>query len=247
MRHRKSILFLCVGLTVLMSPSLFAQIELQYQNRGDRYEGVKLKPVSGYDIELISVLADYREPISEMPDQLKLKFYLRDAAAVQLIVRELDFRAYYWLDRVRPETAWAAGFENQFVWSTEVVLRPLGLNMYDLGVLARVGYDAPRLVERVAPAILYHSSPPEMIQGYLFTLKTSGDARLSCSIYPAEGEEPITTQVFRRKRGGRPFTFHWVAASAAPGRYRLVVSGFNLRDNQRFDQTVEFDHEPQVQ
>ena len=50
------------GCVLSWPPQLHAQLDLQYQQRGDRYEGVKPKPVSGYDIELISVLADYQEP-----------------------------------------------------------------------------------------------------------------------------------------------------------------------------------------
>ena len=53
-----------------------AQINLQYQDRGNRKEGIKPKPVSGFDIELISVLADFKEEVEKIPDQFKLKFYL---------------------------------------------------------------------------------------------------------------------------------------------------------------------------
>ena len=42
-----------------------ADVTLQYQNRGDRYEGIKPKPVAGYDIELPvrgidAVVSEYR-------------------------------------------------------------------------------------------------------------------------------------------------------------------------------------------
>ena len=93
---------LCICLVFFGAPPLlWAQVDLQYQQRGDRYEGVKPKPVSGYDIELISVLADYQEPHEGegFPKRVTLRFYLAGDDAVHLTVRELDYRAYYWLDR----------------------------------------------------------------------------------------------------------------------------------------------------
>jgi len=44
------------------SPLLWAQLALQYQQQGDRCEGIKTKPVSGYDSDLISALVDYQKP-----------------------------------------------------------------------------------------------------------------------------------------------------------------------------------------
>ncbi|HWV46853.1 MAG TPA: hypothetical protein VN039_12685 [Nitrospira sp.] len=66
-------------LGALIAPLLlWADANLDYQNRGDRFEGVKPKPVSGYDIEVISVLADYREPAERLPDQLRVGFYFAE-------------------------------------------------------------------------------------------------------------------------------------------------------------------------
>jgi hypothetical protein len=47
---------------------------------------VKPKPVAGYDIELISVLVDYREEAKRMPNQLKIRFYLERHSEVYLTV-----------------------------------------------------------------------------------------------------------------------------------------------------------------
>ncbi len=50
-----------VGLMLLCAALVGSQVDLQYRSRGDRHEGVPPKPISGYDIELISALVDYRE------------------------------------------------------------------------------------------------------------------------------------------------------------------------------------------
>jgi len=71
-------------LLLLAALPLLAQYDpaLQYQNRGNRYEGLKPKPVSGYDIELLSALVDWREPSPAWPQTLHLKFYLPAAEPV---------------------------------------------------------------------------------------------------------------------------------------------------------------------
>lgn len=238
-------------LGVLIAPlPLWADANLDYQNRGDRFEGVKPKPVSGYDIEVISVLADYQEPAVQLPDQLRVGFYLQSQKPVHLIVREQDYRLYYWLDRVKPAKEWQAMSLNKYTWPTAAVLRQLDhkLNPYELGVLIRLGRETPAENEDVAPAILYHAQPPDKIEGYLFTLKVNGDARLSCKVVRGvvRGKESteLMTQTFRRIPGGRPFTVRWEAGNAKEGQYALVCHGYFLDTNQPLRQTVRFFHRP---
>jgi len=225
---------------------LWAESNLDYQNRGDRFEGVRPKPVSGYDIEVISVLADYHEPADRLPEQLRVGFYLPDQTPVHLTVREQDYRLYYWLDRVKPAREWQAKSINEFTWPTGAVLRQLDqtLNLYELGVLIRLGKDTPAENEGIAPAILYHAQPPEKISGYLFTMKTNGDARLSCKVFRGKEPAELMTQAFRRIPGGRPFTVRWDAGGAQEGQYSLVCNGYFLDTNQLLRQTVRFFHRP---
>jgi hypothetical protein len=236
-------------LVVFLVPlPLWADANLDYQNRGDRFEGVKPKPVSGYDIEVISVLADYQEPSTQLPDQLRVGFYLQRETPVYLTVREQDYRLYYWLDRVTPAKGWQAKSVNEYIWPTKPVLRELDqkLNPYELGVLIRLGRDTPTENEEIAPAILYHAQPPAKISGYLFTMKTNGDARLSCRILRGKESTEFMTQAFRRLPGGRPFTVRWDAAGAQEGQYSLVCKGYFLDTNEELNQTVSFFHRPTV-
>ena len=234
-------------LGVLMTPlPTWADANLDYQNRGDRFEGVKPKPVAGYDIEVISVLADYQEPATQLPEQLRVGFYLQSQTLAHLTVREQDYRLYYWLDKVKPTKGWQAKSMNEYSWPTSAVLRQLDqkLNPYELGVLIRLGRDTPAENEAIAPGILYHARPPEKINGYLFTMKTNGDARLSCKVLKEKESAELMTQTFRRLPGGRPFTVRWDAAGAQEGQYTLVCSGYFLDTNQPLRQTVGFFHKP---
>lgn len=246
------VLLLCVG----GIPSLLlAQLELFYQLRsqeqsGSWKEGIRPKPVSGLNIELISVLADYQEPVpsEQFPGSVKLQFYLEDQHAVHLTVRELDYRTYYWLDKVTPAREWEKGFHNIFSWPTDPVLQQLRheLDLYDLGAVIRLDADSPSSKERVAPAVLYHKSLPSKIRGYKFTLTPGEDSRLMATIIQEATGKEMETQVFRRKRAGRPFTIHWEAKDAEPGRYRLDITGFSLSTNQPLTKEIHFYHQPDV-
>ena len=226
----------------LMLLCLFVEYTLagvEYQNRGNRYEGVNPKPVAGYNIELISVLADYREEVEQKtPVQFRLKFYLHETPKVYLTVRELDYKHYYWMDKLTPRGGrWKPGAYNNFEWSTQdVILQLDGLKMYDLGAVARLERPEPARIERVAPVIFYHSELPATIERYRFTLKTYGDARLICSIYKEGEAEAVFTRNFPRQRGGRPFTVPWDGTKrngtkAAEGAYKLVIGGYFLGTN----------------
>src|SRR5262249_10256972 len=185
---RSLIVTLAVVMSCVWTPVIVGETALEYQNRGNRYEGVKPKPVSGYDIELISAIVDYKEEVVQLPERLKVQFYLKQPSKVYLTVRELDYTYYYWMARVQRAQPCRLGFDNAFDWPTREVIQSLGhITMYDLGVVARLDKLEPSKSELVAPVIFYHSHIPTVIQGYLFTFKTSGDARLTCVVYK-EGE-----------------------------------------------------------
>jgi hypothetical protein len=204
-----------------------AATKLEYQKRGNYYEGVKPKPVSGYDIELISARVDYTEKVHQMPEWLKLKFYLDWPSEVYLTVRELDYTHYYWLDKVQPSETWGPGFDNVFDWPSSAVLQELrGIEMYDLGVIARLDRPEPSKLERVAPVVFYASQLPTTIKGYLFTFKASSDGRLSYAIYREGAADPVFSQSIPKQLGGRPFTIRWDSSQAAEGTYSLVVKGY---------------------
>lgn len=232
---------------------LLAQSDLQYQQRSQEHlgswkEGIKPKPVSGLNVELISVLADYQDPVPSdlFPESATLQFYLEDDHDVYLTVRELDYHTYYWLDKVQPPQPWTQGFQNTFRWPTDQVLGQLTpkLALYDLGALIRLDSDSTSSIERVAPGVLYHKTPPSNIEGYVFTLKTGEDARLTATLIQESTGKEVEKQTFRRKRAGRPFTIHWEAKEAEPGAYRLEINGFSLSNNQSISKVIHFYHQP---
>ena len=232
----------------ILAPAAQAQTDVDYRDRGDRYEGVRPSPVSGYDIELLSALVDSQEPSTALPARVKVRFFLDAERPVYLTVRELEVRHFYWLDRAKPSRPWGRGFGNEFAWETHVVLKKLSppLALSELGAVARLDRPEPSADERVAPLILHHSGTPKTGGGYVFAFKTSTDARLVYRIYRDGNDTPVFTGPPLRSRGGRAFIVQWSASKAEGGPYRVVVEGYALDTNQPLHQTVRFTHHPQV-
>ena len=233
-----------LSLVALATTPLAAQYdpELQYQNRGDRHEGLRPKPVSGYDVALLSARVDYRSESKGWPDEMRLRFYLPRPEEVFITVRQLRPRStYYWLDKVEPRQPWRPAALNEYGWSTATVLRRLAsVTADDLGTVVRLEKEEPGKRERVAPAVVYGSNPPAEVPGYRFTLKTNGTAQVTCKIYRDQ------TEVFalpkKRRRAGSPFTVAWDSAGQPDGWYRLVLSGYFETDNSPLDKEVAFYH-----
>src|SRR5689334_4248789 len=110
--NRVQLILVCI---VLLSSqySAMAQGDLRYQDRGNRFEGIKQPQVSGYDIDLLSAIANYKESSTTIPEKLKLRFFLNQSAQPYIVVRELAVSYYYWMDRVHGPT-WQIGFANYF-------------------------------------------------------------------------------------------------------------------------------------
>jgi hypothetical protein len=231
------------AILLLIALPLLAQYDpaLQYQNRGNRYEGLKPKPVSGYDVELLSALVDWREPSPTWPQDLRLRFYLPAAEPVFVTVRQPRPKtAYYWLDKVVPLAPWRPRAFNEFTWPTEPVLRNLtSVTLDDLGVVVRLRREDPGRTETIAPAALFHMLPPPAANGYRFTFKINGAAHVTCKIF--RGDTEVYQRPQNRERAGSPFTVSWNAQDQPTGEYRLVLSGY-FDNNYELAKEVGFYH-----
>ncbi len=228
---------------LLYALPLLAQYDsaLQYQNRGNRHEGLRPKPVSGYDIELLSALVDGRAPGPGWPKDLRLKFYLPAEDKVFVTVRQPRPRTdYYWLDKVVPQEPWRPRAFNEFSWPTGLVLRKLSsLSAGDLGVVVRLRQEDPSRKETVAPAALFDAQPPPTVAGYRFTFKTNGTAFVTGRIF--RGDKEVFRRPPNREQGNVPFTLVWDARGQPDGEYRVDLSGY-FDDNARLAKEVSFHH-----
>jgi len=218
---------------------------LDYQNRGNRWEGIAPHPVAGSDIELLSALVHHRETWQPLPPKCKMKFYLHNATSVALKVQELRPGHFYKMDRVIPKPSWQQGF-NEFQWPTSAVIKSLHLNIAKLGAVARLQSATNRKAEHVAPVLLYHTSAPTNINGYRFAFKVGGSAKLSYAIYQSKSQEPLLERGLGKQFVGTPFVIFWDSNKAPAGAYKLVVKGYFLNDNRGIRQAVHFYHQPLI-
>lgn len=227
---------------LLAALPLLAQYDpaLQYQDRGNRHEGLRPKPVSGYDVELLSALVDYREPSAGWPKALRLKFYLPAEDPVFITVRQPRPKTtYYWLDKVVPPP-WRPRAFNEYSWPTEPVLRALtSMTADDLGVVVRLRQQDPGREETVAPVALFHERPPAAASGYRFTFKTNGRAYVTGKIY--RGDQEVYQRPQNQENANSPFTLSWDSRGQRDGEYRLELSGY-FDDNTPLAKEVRFEH-----
>lgn len=227
----------------------WAQTDLEYQDRGNWYEGRKAKPVSNLNVELLSARVQHGEDLSRLGEQLGLRFFLKEAADVHIFVREVEYRHYYWLDRIRPAMPWKPGYDNVFEWPARKVMGHLrDFSPANLGVVVRLGKATPSVVEKVSPAVLYQNAMPSRVAGYLFTFRLNDDARVTATFYGEGSDEVLHRLVLPRQAGGRAFTVRWdLPQEGVPeGSYKLVLGGYFLDTNKPVAQTVSFHHQPDI-
>ena len=137
---------------------------------------------------------------------------------------------FYWLDKIKPTKQWQPNSINEFTWPTGAVLRQLDqrLNIYELGALIRLKKETPGSVEEVAPAILYHTKPPEKIGGYLFTMKTNGDARISCKILRGWNGGSANEPIVQENTGWPAIHRAKGCGGAQEARHKSVCKGYFL-------------------
>lgn len=238
---------LVLGAVLLCAPPhAWTQDPLQYQKRANRFEGLKAKPVSGFDIELLSARVDYSDAPEQLGDRFHARFYLDKPSDVYVVVRELDYKHFYWLDKIIPSAPWQAGFGNEFDWPTRDVVAQLDdMRISDLGVVARLGRETPSATERVAPVLFYQTQFPTKANGYAFHFRLREDAKIKGTIYKANGEL-VVAEDLGKQRGARPFVVKWDAGAASEGEYKLVLSGYLLSNSDPVSQVVQFYHRPAV-
>lgn len=218
---------------------------LGYQDRGDRWEGIAPRPVSGLDIELLSALVAHRETWQPLPELCKVKFWLSASSQVSLKVQELRPKYFYKMDHVLPQSSWQQGV-NYFQWPTKDVIAPLDLNIAKLGAVARVQSTTNERVEHVTPVLLYHSSLPEKVNGYRFAFKVGDSANLEYEIYQESNRTLLFKESLGKQTVGIPFVILVDSTKMAEGMYKLVVKGYFLNDFRHVRQDVMFYHQPMI-
>lgn len=230
----------------VVAPAQSVDPRVQYQQRGNRYEGVRAEPISG-SVRLLSArIVDGAAPRSPAQDrsaawepQAVLRFYLPRAGDLSVAVRQINpGSTYYVMDRVVAQ--WTVGRDNEYTWPTEPVLRRLAdVTPDDLGALVLLEPDAHPNDEQILPVSLFSSATPSA-KSYRFTFTTSGRARVEATI--TDGATRVGHREPLWEDEGSPFVIDWSPSSSArEGWYRLILRG-QFEDGANLDRAMHFYH-----
>ena len=219
---------------------------VQYQQRGNHYEGLRAEPISG-SVRLLSArIVDETATRSNAADRSAaweqhalLRFYLPSAGAVSVVVRQVrPGSTYYVMDRV--ESTWTVGRDNEYTWPTDPVLRKLpDVRPDDLGAVVLLAPGANSDDERILPVSLFSSTTPSA-KTYRFTFKTDGRARVEATIL--DGAKRVGHRAPNWEDEGSPFVVAWSPTpSTRDGWFRLLLSG-QFEDGKKLDKVMQFYH-----
>lgn len=243
-------IFLILTVSILLSiatGAIASQIydrNLDYQRRGDHFEGLRTRPVAG-SVRLISarVLEASQPTRSTWGSRASIRFFLPSSGDVELAVRPLRSGAvYYLLDRV--SATWRIGRVNSYSWDTAPVLRHLSIHPSDLGVVVNLNSSADRDSERVLPVVMFGDPVGKGRKSYRFSLKSDARVRVNAKIYKVGARLALYQRPANTEEPGSPFTIQWRAPiSTTEGWYRLILNGA-AEDGTKVDKEIIFYHRP---
>ncbi len=219
-RHIRRALPLGGLLALGLAVSVAAADSLAYGDRGNRLEGHRRIEVAAPEFEALSFV---RGP-ARFPTErgvAELRFFLPQPARVHVTARELLTITYYQM-RVK-QTQWPQGWNVFTPWETSSVIVPLSVQPANVGVLARIGEEAPGSGELGAIAFGRDASGPEW-STYEFQFRVKYDT--TSVVYTVERDESgdhVAGDTLRSVSGGVPTALRFNLSSAREGRYRLVA------------------------
>jgi hypothetical protein len=241
--------WLAGGLVIkgLLCVSIAATQDLEYQWRGDRFEGTKPSAVGGFGVTLLSASVDFEEQPNQVRDCFRVRYFVNREVPVYIVVRELGLNEEkekydYWLKRTQPPmTGW-----NTYAWATDDVVKKFRkLGMEDLAVVARLNRPEPTgdPIEQIAPVVFYQKKTPARIEGYRFWFRSRETAEFAASVYPMSGvqQAQILLKSSGRVISDRPFEVRWNVLDEREGSYKFVLSSTS-KSNLRYE--FEFYHQP---
>jgi hypothetical protein len=246
---RRVQVLLVVLLLFLNSFSTVYADDLDYRPRGaapnEYFEGRSPNRVSGADVELLSAqIEDFtvKKRAIEMPPEIRVRINLPkfvDTTNVELEVREIVQRQYYRMKLTKHD--WHTA--DEFAWPTATVVQKAGVELANLGAVARINDKKNERSQWIAPVVFIHNSSPTRADTYLFKFKIAKQAStLKCSIYN-DKLELIVSEKFDKQRGNTPFAFMWPSTNSPWGKYQLLATGV-FSDGSSFEYSALFDHQP---
>jgi len=248
MRDQIQLVILIFGISFLilgLTSNVICQPGKKWKARNDkdnRYEGSISKEVAGKPwIKLISFYSFKEEYNSD--SILKVKFYIHDVPRVYLTAQELENKKFYWMEAKRRE--WGLGWNEFGPWPVETVLERLRVPVENLGVLVKLFKEQIDLGKEsglIAPAVIYHSSPPLEINLYTaFFVPGKTLSGVKYQIYKGcKGNEIVDEGPLGRQNKGIPFPVKFQLPKDWQGIARLKIIANKKNDPSLIPSTEEY-------
>ena len=197
------------------------QSPLSYRNRGDRCEGMYVRPVSGGTVRVVGFHAGKfsQRSLADL-DHLNIGTHgSQSASDVAIILNFTRFNTYYAMDTQLP------GSSRLYSWPTTLIARAIDKpTASELGILActeNCQSDARALI----PVAL--SSKPEEFSDYMILLKPDSTlSRIQYRLSRDGGGEPKVVTMARRFSGG--VTYPVTLPDLEEGKWTIRITGVSL-------------------
>lgn len=194
---------------------------LVYQDRGNRFEGYQVIEVAGPTFEALSFTRGKALPALDNPAVLNVSFFLPQQTSVHISARELVPIKHYEMRAAR--TNWQPGWNTFGPWETTLVIRPLQIQLANLGVLARIGGDRPGSGELAA---VQFASPNDTAikPDYEFQFRTKYDLKkVSYRIDRVSTGSTVGSGVLYDVVGGAPASIRFQLNHQPAAEFRLYL------------------------
>lgn len=195
--------------------------DLSWQDRGDRYEGVVARDISGGYFTLLGVQLEGGEQLQAGAARLQISFWLPSPQTLN--IRVWEPRSNYWMI---PHAKKFSAHAQSFAWPLTPVIRGLNLNLELLQVLVANENETlyfPARLSTAAPAL----SEPR----YRFTFDSKGGVELEGVIVREAGKalQPLKSFAINEEYPGT-VRVRWDGKDsegrlAPEGVYRLQLKG----------------------
>lgn len=228
---------------IFLSFKVYQDDRYKYSERKGRMEGLRKVPTDAFDLDLISFIA-YRENFSlQSTKHLNIKFFLENNDNVYITAVNLtgEGRSNYQMKPLK--TYYNSGWQEFNSWPIGDVIKPLGINPNNIGIIAKKSFDRPGS-GIIVPIILYENNYPEQQDKYTIHLLPKNTlSYINYWVISIDDNHVIVPEdELTNKPANIPFKISFSLKGQKKGKYKLMISTEELGSTVGPDRYFEFYH-----
>jgi hypothetical protein len=208
-----------LALHLLLPPALLAAEDpLAYQDRGNRSEGHRRIEISAPSFEVLSFVRGPSRLTRQGDGSLPMAFFLPMKSVVHITAQELVPITRYRMEVKRTE--WDGGWNTFAPWPAAQVIEPLGVQLANIGVLARMRTDSLGSGELVALSLSPDRAPAPT---YELQFRAKYDVETASYQLETGASRVVRSGVVTDIIGGAPAAIRFDLSRLPEGPYRLSI------------------------